>query len=313
LLRCIKCGQEYKEEINVNQCPKCAELPNVTNLYSTTIRNFGFKPSPLHKIKENLYLKREDFNEYGRTFKDRKSVFVLNKHKKFVLASSGNQALSLARYEEEHTQPFIIKTPNAHFTMPPTYTKADITLYLSPYVNEKKFEELRNCYKSINFTDRILSTKELTQDEIDRWNITNGMDPIGASAYYSIAMELEPHNFDYIYVPCGSGELYTALSVYFHLLRKKDKPHIVPVQSKLKETDAITTDFVASQPFIDYFAEKYGAWPIVFDDKTETLKRLTEYSEKYDCELSSAVVFEAYEKLNLKGKTCLVVTGAKRN
>ncbi len=303
MLRCIKCGQEYREEFNKNQCTHCTELPNVTNLYSTSIKNFDFKPSPLEKVNNVLYLKREDKNEISGTFKDRKSVYIFKNSLKLALASSGNQAISLAKYSLQKGEFFSNYIENTY-------------IYVSPYIIGYKLEFLKNFYDEVTFTDRILSTQELTQGETDRWNISNGMDPIGASAYYSLAMELEPENFDYIFVPCGSGELYSALSCYFHLLRKKEKPYIIPVQSKLKETDAISTEFVAMQLFIDYFAsdfgEEWGQHPYIIENKTETLKSLQNYSETYNCELSSAVVFEAYEKLGLKGKTCLVVTGGKK-
>jgi threonine synthase len=48
------------------------------------------------------------------------------------------------------------------------------------------------------------------------------------------------------------------------------------------------------------------------EDETETLKSLQAFSDMYNCELSSAVVFEAYEKLKPKGKVCLVITGVKK-
>ena len=96
------------------------------------------------------------------------------------------------------------------------------------------------------------------------------------------------------------------------MLRKQNSPVIIPIQSKLKETDAINTDFVASQPFIDFFKEKFEQVPYVLEDETEILKRLQSYSEKYNCELSSAVVFEVYEKLKPKGKVCLIITGCRK-
>lgn len=301
MLKCIQCGREYKEEINKTCCDEKLEhnKPYIyTNLYSTSIKLFPFKESPLEKIDANLWLKREDKNEISGTFKDRKTVFVSH-HKKFALASSGNQAISLANFNIQ-----MMKYMH-YITFYPTY------LYISPDIDNKKLNLLKQKYGEITFTDRILTSKELCQDEEDRYNITNGMDPIGASAYYSLAMELEPHNFDNIIVPCGSGELYTALSCYFHLLRKKNSPKIIPVKSKLKETDALFTDFVASGIFLDYFAENFKQYPYVIQN-TETLKSLQSYSDKYNCELSSAVVFQAFKDLKVKGKTCLIITGCKK-
>ena len=298
MLRCLHCGKEYIENFNIQTCNvDHGDWPFNTNLYSTSIKNFSFETTPLEKESKYLYLKREDKNLTTRNFKDRKSFFVLGKRSKFALASSGNQAISLA----ENNLKYFGKDLDAY-------------LYVSPSINTEKLFRLKKLYSKINFTDRILTADEILQHEVTlRCNVTSGMDPLGASAYYSLAMELEAENFDYILVPCGSGELYSALSCYFHLLRKRPiHPFIIPVQSELSETDAITTKFVASQPFIDYFAKEHAQYPFFLLNKTETLKSLQAYSDKYNCELSSAVVFEAYEKLKLKGKTCLVVTGGKK-
>jgi hypothetical protein len=220
MLRCIHCGAEYKEEFNKNQCNSCVEKPNLTNLYSTSIKRYGcFATQKAEKVNDNLFLQREDKNPFSGTFKDRKTVFIAN-YEKIAVASSGNQAISLAKYNS-----FM----NTFFRWIPLN---QLYLYVSPHINQEKLKLLKEFYDEINFTDRILSIDELTQGESDRWNVSNGMDPVGASAYYQLAMELEDENFDYILVPCGSGELYTALSCYFHLLRQKSSPIIIPIQSK---------------------------------------------------------------------------------
>lgn len=287
MLKCINCGAEFNESINMTSCPKCGTNPLLTQLYSTTIKNFSFEPTPTqYDFTEKVYLKREDKNPFG-TFKDRKSFFILRKThpgSKFALASSGNQAISFA------------KTLNLKYHN--TY------LYVSPKINEKKLEILKRYYDEITFVDHILTTEQLTRFEKDRWNITNGMDPIGASAYYSLAMELEPYNFDNIVVPMGSGELYSSLAAYFKLLRKKEI-NIIPVQCNLKDADAIRTTYVPTTPFLKKFS------PLTTTYGKEAQYSVGKYATKYKCEFSSAVVFEALKYLNLKGKTCLIITGIR--
>ena len=245
--------------------------------------NLDFPESPLEEYSENVWLKREDKNING-SFKDRKSAFINQNRKsgdsKFALASCGNQALSLAK-------------TNVNL--------ADNTyLYLPQVVSYEKLYELRKYYKSITFVDIILSTSELVQNESDRWNISNGQDPIGATAIYSLGFELENFDFDNIIVPLGSGELYSMLSVYLKILRKK-KVNIFPVKCHHPLAEAIRTDFVPTQPFIDYF----GVKPI----SVNNIESISTHVEQFGCCFSSAVVFEAYKQLKLEGKTCLVVTG----
>lgn len=295
MLECIKCGFEQTEKFNVIQCPKCSGEDELHNyLYSTTFRSYKFDPSPLEQ-RENFWLKREDKNLASGTFKDRKAMCVAEHslpNAKFALASSGNMAIAWSKLHRI------------------TFMRDRTYLYVSPNIDFKKLQILKECYKEIEFTNKILTTADLTKEEPDRWNITNGMDPIGASAYYQLGFELEPFHFDNIIVPCGSGELYSALAVYFHILRKKH-PRIIPVTSKLPEADAINTEFVACQPFIDWFEDYYegGDQGLEYVNDAERLKY---YSDLYNCELSSAVVFVAGENLRLKGKTCFMVTGAKR-
>jgi cysteine synthase len=282
MLKCINCGKTFDEIINVNQCDCSIDDDLHTNLYSTSIKHFPTVETALELDKKlGVYLKREDKNPTG-TFKDRKSLLLAKRYEtKFALASSGNQAISCGKY----------------------LSKLDIYLYVPSDIDITKLITLRDLYDEIEFLDETWTAEKLTKGEADRWNITNGMDPIGASALYSLAMELEPHNFDNIVVSCGSGELYSALAVYFNVLRKK-KVNIIPVMCNLPEADAIKTDFVACQPFLDRLCPEV--------EEVEDSDRLKYYAELYNCEISSATVFVADEELNLKGKTCLVVTGAKK-
>jgi len=309
MLKCISCGHGLPETFNTIACPKCSNDEIHNWLYSTNLKSFAFPASPFSSTvrdrqkglanQDFVWLKREDKNPLSGTFKDRKTALLTQYHpspcnRTFTLASSGNMAISFSKIWSSNKKRYI-----------------DTYLWVSPYIDLKKLRTLCECYTKINFTEKILSTAELTMGEADRWNITNGMDPIGASAYYSLGLELEPYNFDNIIVPCGSGELYSALAVYFQLLRKRMYPRIIPVTSNLPEADAIKTSFVASQPFIDFF-EKYYNDSFEGIEIIDDAEKLKYYSNIYNCEYSSAVVFAAYEQLKPAGRTCLIVTGAKR-
>ena len=284
MLKCIVCGKEYPEEFNVAN-DGCSENPNFTTLFSTSIKSFEFPPSPIAEHGydgRQVFLKHEDQNPFG-SFKDRKSAFLCTQsHRKFALATCGNQALSLANYE----------------------LNEDVLLYVPSDISYKKLMALHHFYPKIIFADRILTTQELTEGESDRWNITNGMDPIGASAFYSLAIELEPYDFKNIIVPMGSGELWAALAVYFNLLRKQ-KVNVIPVRCQLEKADAVKGTFVPVQPFIDYFK------PEILEFGQEAEHSIELNSQLYNCDFSSALVFEAVKHLELKEKTCLVITGAK--
>jgi threonine dehydratase len=269
--------------------------------------NFDFPPSPLedtikHKFAISAWLKREDKNLASGTFKDRKTMFIAKKSiNNYALASSGNMAISFAKVHLVHGY-------GAYHLVKESY------LWVSPQINLKKLQIIRQYYSEVNFTEKILTPKQLTKNEPTRWNITNGMDPIGASAYYSLGLELEPYNFDNIIVPCGSGELYSALAVYFNILRKK-QTKVIPVFCDLPEADAINTKYVPCQPFIDHFQPEHlkisETANIINNTKFEGSK-LEYYSNLYNCEVSSAVVFLAYDVLKPEGKTVLIITGAKK-
>jgi len=294
MLQCISCGFELPEVFNSIACPKCSNDELHNWLYSTSLKNFEYKATPLTKYDKNTWLKREDSSLLSGTFKDRKTALLTQYHpspcnRTFALASSGNMAISFSKIWSNVKERYI-----------------DSYLWVSPQINLHKLQLLNKFYPEIRFTDQILSTEELTLGEADRWNITNGMDPIGASAYYSLGLELEPCNFDNIIVPCGSGELYSSLAVYFNILRKQYKVNVIPVTSKLPEADAIKTDFVACQPFLNSFGECKNSHVV------NDAEKLKYYSYKYNCEYSSAVVFAAYEQLKPAGRTCLIITGAKQ-
>jgi len=294
MLQCISCGFELPEVFNSIACPKCSNDELHNWLYSTSLKNFEYKATPMAQYDRIAWLKREDSGPLSGTFKDRKTALLTQYHpspcnRTFTLASSGNMAISFSKIWSKVKERYI-----------------DSYLWVSPQINLHKLQLLNKSYPEIRFTDKILTTEELTLGEADRWNITNGMDPIGASAYYSLGLELEPCNFDNIIVPCGSGELYSALAVYFGILRKQYKVNVIPVTSKLPEADAIKTDFVACQPFLNSFGECKNSHVI------NDAEKLKYYSDMYNCEYSSAVVFAAYEQLKPAGRTCLIVTGAKK-
>ena len=145
MLKCVKCGFEQTEKFNIIQCPKCSGDDELHNyLYSTTFRSYKFNPSPLEQ-RENFWLKREDKNPASGTFKDRKAMCVAEHslpNAKFALASSGNMAIAWS------------KLAKLNFFRDSTY------LWVSPNINYKKLQILKECYKNIEFTNKILEIIE---------------------------------------------------------------------------------------------------------------------------------------------------------
>ncbi len=286
MLKCILCNREYPEQKNFTN-DGCHKNPLFTTLYSTKFPTTKFFETPLEvgigEPYTGIWLKREDENRESGCFKDRKSIFVRDNSEptqKFALASCGNQAISFMKCD--------------------SLTALHTALYLPKDVQTEKLKMLQHGFESITFTDKILSGKELSESNY-RWNFTNGMDPIGASAIYSLGLELESENFDNIVVPLGSGELYSMLSVYFKILRNK-KVNIIPVKTNHPLADAIKTKFVPMTPFIEHF----GREPIIVSSVDNILR----HAEYFNCEFSSAVVFEAAKYIS--GKSVFVITGAKR-
>src|SRR4030043_133306 len=150
MLRCINCGKEYPERVNATYC--CGKNIGYTDVYSTSIPSMkDYISTPLDYDSElDVYLKREDQNPSG-TFKYRKAYFINSRrwHGKFALATSGNQAMSLARFIHPER----------------------VYLYVSQHISFEKLRKLQYYYSNIEIVDRILTTYELCKGDLNNtWN-----------------------------------------------------------------------------------------------------------------------------------------------
>jgi hypothetical protein len=188
-------------------------------LYSLENDLFEFK-TPLYKLNvplfSNVYVKDESKNKTG-THKDRLAYVILNIYKSFLktkkesnkeydlpsmsLLSSGAAAIAVQTVLKKY------KLPN-------------LKVLLDENTDIKIINNLNGLgceiYKC-KFTDKVLSG----QDILNFTNNLDGIDITSCSAfepsknfYNSLVEELSNSNFDYIFMPYGSGNLYDSFLNY---------------------------------------------------------------------------------------------------
>lgn len=189
--------------------------------------------TPLLEIKaeygNTLYLKREDKNPTG-SWKDRGTAFLLtllhqNGVKDIVLSSSGNAAISLARYAQ--------MTPNT-----------SVHIVISPSIADKKMQLLNKLqeYKNIHiYTDSHVKKRrsELVATlKAFLWSTAINSDVI--KGYWSLGFELAKTikgNLDkqqYVIASVSSGATFVGIAegLHHYFQDEYQMPHLVACQTQ---------------------------------------------------------------------------------
>jgi cysteine synthase len=241
----------------------------------------------------NIYIKDESVNKYG-TYKDRRSNFVikkaLNEHvSKLCLITSGNAGFSLAKL----AKPKGIKV----------VCVVDKNLKKSI---KSKLQKV--CYRLVehDLSKKILRPEQVIalareNDQEVIWDVTNGY----SRAYEKIIDELRNRKFDYLVCPVGSGEAFTGLFDGLKKNRLNAKLIGVGVKNFPSIADKLAT------PWTPYVLKikailKNGHELIRLSEK-EIATVFQTNKKKMKSELSSAVVWAAFDKFKFDPKARVVV------
>ncbi len=198
--------------------------------------NFG-KASGL----SNLWVKREDLNPTG-CFKDRESAVIIsaaveNGHKSIYVVSSGNAALSTARFA------------------------AEAGIECTCYVPEKTSQEKKDLIVKFGAKLELLPGfyEDVYRAVVDRnlagWNVTSGQNPYriegGKTMAYEIFEQLGKVP-DVIVIPSGNGGCLAATWKGFVELKKLGKINKLPkmVCVQIAGAAPIKTAFEQNKPYV---------------------------------------------------------------
>jgi len=209
----------------------------------------GLGNTPLEKADKfgavvglsNLYIKREDLNLTG-CFKDRESAVVISAaiemgHKVIYVVSSGNAALSTAKFAKEFGIDCTCYVPEK--TSP---EKKDLIVKYGA-----KLETIEGFYEDVY--------RKVVDMNPAGWNVTSGQNPYriegGKTMAYEIFEQLGKVP-DVIVIPSGNGGCLGATWKGFVELKKLGKidklPQMVCVQ--IKGASPIKTAFEQKKPFV---------------------------------------------------------------
>jgi threonine dehydratase len=153
--------------------------------------------TPLIKL-ENIYFKREDLNLTGSA-KDRALIFQIENLKKqgfnkAVISSTGNAAISASYY--------------CHLN------NIELTVFLSPKVNQNKLNLIKNYNCQIIFSDKAISDAIKYSKKNNNYLLRQSTDPSALIGYQQIGKELinELPEASSVFVPVGSGSTLLGIS-----------------------------------------------------------------------------------------------------
>lgn len=218
----------------------------VENIY-TKIQGLG--DTPLDKADKfgnevelsNLWIKREDLNPTG-CFKDRESAVIISAaielgHKSVYVVSSGNAALSTAKFARE------------------------AGIQCACYVPDKTSQEKKDLILEFDATLELIPGfyEDVFRTVVDRnlpgWNVTSGQNPYriegGKTMAYEIFEQLGSVP-DLIVIPSGNGGCLAATWKGFCELKKLGKINKLPEMICVQITGAapIKTAFEQNKPYV---------------------------------------------------------------
>lgn len=212
------------------------KIPNLGDTPLESAPNYGKEVG-----LSNLWIKREDLNPTG-CFKDRESAVIIsaaieNGHKSVYVVSSGNAALSTARFAQE------------------------VGIECMCYVPEKTSQEKKDLIIKFGAKLELIPGfyEDVFRTVVDRnlpgWNVTSGQNPYriegGKTMAYEIFEQLGGVP-DVIVIPSGNGGCLAATWKGFVELKKLGKINKLPKMVCVQITGAapIKTAFEQNKPYV---------------------------------------------------------------
>lgn len=189
--------------------------------------------TPLEKY-QNLYLKREDLNPTG-SVKDRGLAFQISAaiqagHTSFVISSSGNAAISAARYCHQ--------------------AKCSLTVFISPKTDPGKLNELKKYTDKIETHYRPIWAAQQAAKQSGLFNLRSSRDEHGSIGYQTIAFELLQQlktPIAALFLPVSSGTTLVGVAQGFKLSNQPlPQIHIVQTSAVNSLAQVYDQDFTPS-------------------------------------------------------------------
>jgi threonine dehydratase len=178
-------------------------LPSVVEQFRLTLGE-GHTPLEQH---DGIYFKREDYNPTG-SHKDRGFAFQLSAllqqgHRDYVLSSSGNAAISAARYCRQ--------------------SGTRLTVFVSSKTNIQKLNILQSLPITINQDPRPVTAAFRFAKQTGAYNLRPSKDALGPVGYQTLAYELleQLPDISTIFMPVSSGTTLTGLAQGFDQVKQK--------------------------------------------------------------------------------------------
>jgi threonine synthase len=239
----------------------------------------------------NLWIKDESVNPTG-TFKDRKSLWIINKAKRagirqLCLITSGNAGLSLSSLADQGMSVYCLVDGRV---------KASI---------KQKLKQVAKEVIEIDLRKKIYSSKDLFDfaglKQAEGWDVTNGYH----QAYRDIIKEIKQLAPDVVICPVGSGESFTGL--YEGLIKYQVKAKLVGVTPAANPSyaDKLHKTWTPYARHINQIVNKgHSLIKVSESDVRKSYLRVKPYLK---CEPSSAIVWAAFAQCEFKPKTKIVV------
>lgn len=272
--------------------------------------------TPEIPIEEELILKREDLNPTG-SLKDRGMAFLISLAyskglKKLVISSSGNAAISAAKYCE--------------------IIGLDLNIFVSPKISEEKRKALQNTKAVLHFSGRTVSDSIKFAKENNFFNLRPSTNEFGPEAYQTIAFETLQNQglIEDIFIPSSSGVSLMGIAKGFKKFGLLPRIHVCqssavcPIAAKFvsdfkKEEESLAKALVAKttplrDEIIKTVKESGGTgWVIANQEIVHAQKILAQKNIETSEEgaLALAAAYKARQKEFKLGKTVCLLTGKK--
>lgn len=269
-----------------------------------------------------VFIKREDKNPNG-SFKDRSLAFQISKyyeerHKKLIISSSGNAAISAAAYCN--------------------LAKIDLDIFVSNRIEKEKLNKLQNFNKNNTSKIKTVISKRPKSDAIKyskKNNIPNlrgSIDDLAAVGFETISFELFKQNpqIDAIFIPCSSGTSTVGIyNGYKHISKSVPSLHVCqtekihPIAKEFDSNFTETQDSLAKaisdrvahrkKSVINIIKETNGFGWVVSDKLLEESISMTKMLDIDNTSYNSHLSLAGYLKAIKKGQNfktpCLIFSG----
>ena len=278
------------------------------------------------KLKQDLYLKREDTHKYG-SHKGRSIPVMIKKYLKeenisdFVISSSGNAALAAIHAVQSHNKN--------------NDTKIKLTIFIGEKITEQKLKSLTSAIQDVHIKLKQVERPKQQAFQIDKSGeakfLRQSTDENALEGYFELARELAKiPDLKAVFIPTSSGTTAQALGKSFEKLNKNIQIHIVqteachPIAQEFDTPENKTESSCAGaivdkiahrkNAVVDVIKNSQGSGWIVSDEEIREARKLVKNTTNIKISTNSALSVAGLKKAitnnwKFDGVVCCLVTG----